>query len=125
MGYEIKLNPELNVSLADIALAWNDDLACRQVAELQYISKRDDDPNAGISFTPELQQMGMLLLAFGGGALADAMADVIKEKLKEAVLAAWERGRTALSPSEPPPPPPTVKVQTIRQPDGAILFVVE
>ncbi len=118
MGYEIKLNPELNLSLADIALAWNDDLACRQMAELQYISKRDDDPNAGISFTPELQQMGMLLLAFGGGAIADAMADVIKEKLKEAVLA-------ALSPSEPPPPPPTVKVQTIRQPDGAILFVVE
>ena len=115
MNYHITFAPDLDVSYQDFIAAWNETPECRALAEAQLVTQ----PPQGFPLDPQLVQQGLVLLtgAAGvvGGLALDALKDVVKDKLTEYLKHKLE---------EPLSKKPFIKVESIRQPDGAYLLVV-
>lgn len=111
MDYHVAFAPDLQVKSQDFITVWNDTPRCCSLAEARLTS----EPPRGFPLDPELVEQGMVLLTGAAGVAAgiviDAVKDVLKEKLTEVL-------------KKKLPEKPSVKVESIRQPDGSYLIVV-
>jgi hypothetical protein len=112
VDYQIALDPDLGVSAEEFATAWNQAPTCRKLAEAQTSTL---SPKS-YPLDPQLIQQGLVLLsgaAGAAGALAlDALKDAVKDKLTDYFKEKLSRK-------------PSLKVEAVRQPDGAYLLVVK
>jgi len=111
MDYQIAIDPGLDVSTDEFVAVWNETSACRALAEAR-------SPIASVKgspLDPQMLQQGLVLLAgmagAAGGLALDALKDAVKDK-----LTAYFKEKMSRKPS--------IKVEAIRQPDGAYLLVV-
>ncbi len=111
MSYQIVLSPDLQLDTETLVDAWNDDPQCQEAA----LAVRREVPPAGFPLDPELLQQGLIFLAGVSGAVGAVAVDVVKDLLKEQLTVLLKKTSDRK---------PKVKVDTVEQPDGSILFVV-
>ena len=111
MEYQIAIAPELNLSAAELAAAWNAAPECRTVAQAALL---EASPK-GFPLDPELVKTGLILLAgFAGNMVVDVVKDLIKERIKKLLEKKFAQK----------PPAPEIEVIVVAQP-GAPLLVVK
>jgi hypothetical protein len=109
MDYQIALDPGLGVSAEEFAAAWNQTTTCRELAQAWTSTLSPK----GYPLDPQLIQQGLVLLSGAAGALAlDALKNAVKDKLTDYFKEKLSRK-------------PSLKVEAVRQPDGAYLLVVK
>ena len=98
MDYLIALQPDLSISPADFARAWNEDPECRNVAEASEAAStaRTFDPSFAVA----------MLAGVATGLVANTLYDLIKKAL--ARKATHER----------------IKITQLDQPDGSRLLFI-
>jgi hypothetical protein len=79
MEYQIAISPELQINPEEFVSAWNDEPELRQKA----VATLAQPKAAGYPLDPELIKQGLIFLAgFAGSIVADAVKDMIKQKIK-------------------------------------------
>lgn len=109
MHISIVLAPDLAINSVDFVDAWNTN---EQTGPLATASASTQGALESFPLDPQLQQA----LIFLGGVAGGIAIDVLKESLKTFITELLQRRRQQR--------PPTIRVETIRQPDGAVLLVV-
>ena len=108
MHIQIALAPDLHISSQELIDTWNGQPQSSQLATAsQQLSKSPLE-----AFPIDPQQV----LIFLGGIAGGVVLDVIKETLKEQISALLKRQANQRA--------PRIHVETVRQPDGAVLLVV-
>ena len=108
MDCHVAIDPKLGVDADHFAASWNETPACRALAEARATAA------AATAFPLDLAmaQQGLILLAGAAAGLAlDALKDAVKDTLTDYFKHKLSRK-------------PSVKVDAVRQPDGAYLLVV-
>jgi hypothetical protein len=109
VDYQLVIDPDLGVSTDDFAAAWNETPTCRTLAEARVSTLSPK----GTPIDARMIHEGLILLAGTVGGLAlDALKDAVKDK-----LTAYFEEKLSRKPS--------LKVEAVRQPDGAYLLVVK
>ncbi len=112
MEYKVAISPELGLSSKGFVNHWN---STADSSELASAELRQAAPK-GFPIDPELLNQGIIILtalgSFAGGIAVDVFKDVIKEKVTGYL-------------SQKKPEAPTIQVESIRQPDGSYLFVID
>lgn len=108
MDYPIAFSPDLHLDPQDWIAFWNDAPESRALAEARLVPLA----TKGFPLDPQMIQQGLVLLAnVAGGIALDALKDAVRDRLTEYF-------KQKLSPK------PSIRVDSVRQPDGAYLLVV-
>lgn len=102
-NYQIVLAPDLDVSAADFAAAWNADEQTNIVAQAHVAS------SATKTYDPEL--INSIVIGVLSSLATSALYDLIKHVLTEMI--------------EPRKVPQSIEIQQIDQPDGTRLLIVK
>jgi hypothetical protein len=111
VDYQLAIDPGLGVNAEEFAAGWNETPTCRALAEarLSTLSPK------GYPLDPRLLQQGLVLLSSAAGAAGALALDALKDAVKDK-LTAYFKDKLSRKPS--------LKVDAVRQPDGAYLLVV-
>jgi hypothetical protein len=111
MEISIALAPDLEISSVDFVDAWNQNAQTTTVATASA-SMASKGPLESFPLDPQVQQA----LIFLGGVAGGIAIDILKDTVKTFITDLIERRRNQR--------PPTIRVETKRQPGGAVLLVV-
>ena len=114
MEIRIALAPDLAISSVDFVDAWNSTTQTTVVATASTVASKS--PLESFPLDPQLQQA----LIFLGGVVSTITIDVLKDTLKTFITDLIQRRSQQRSQQRPP----TIRVETVRQPGGAVLLVV-
>lgn len=106
----IVLSPTLNIAAPEFIAAWNATPASQAVAQAEIGTAKA----VGYPLDPQLQQALVFLGGMAGGVALDVVKDVVKKLITDY---AQKQIATHAKPSP-------ITVDTVRQPDGAVLLVV-
>lgn len=108
MQVQIVLAPDLALNVDDVIAAWNSTPQTQALAR----AARGDSAAVAFPLTPEMQHALIFLAGVAGTITVDVIKDVVKTQITDFLA----RQRKAQ--------PKAVKVDTVPQPDGAVLLVV-
>lgn len=110
MEIHIALAPDLAINSGDFVDAWHQNAQTAVVATASASTAKR--PLESFPLDPQVQQA----LIFLGGVAGGITIDVLKDTLKEFISDFLKRKRQTR--------PATIRVETVRQPGGAVLLVV-
>ena len=110
MEISIALAPDLEISSVDFVDAWNQNAQTTTVATASAPTSKS--PLESFPLDPQVQQA----LIFLGGVAGGIAIDIVKDTVKTFITDLIERRRKQRT--------PTIRVETVRQPGGAVLLVV-
>jgi hypothetical protein len=109
MDYQIALSPTLSITADEYVTAWNADPDRRALSTAERLDPKADD----FPLDPEMVRQGLIYMGVVASTMVlDSLVDVAKEQIKALVNELIKDK------------PAKIRVEQIRQPDGAILLVV-